>query len=584
MTWTMSIKFAYALLAMVLLSQVASAQSWADFYYHGTVVDDEGNPLSLGDVAIYDESGYKVGTSTGVYLKSVKTDENGTFSTYLDWGSYQFVFTKDGYVSETRKYTGINVPEVNVGEIILNRSITLKLTVSTVVATPGSRLIVGFQLKNSGAEDEIVALEPSSTEGWPVMVKDESSEIKAVVLAPSLSLNLNLIVDIPVDASSANVSVTARGRTLSMKTVNVQVEGSSPTFLTCKYPSKQAQPGTTVDFKVDISNPTEQAGAMALSATYLTKSWNLSILNAEKERISTIYMSSKASSEVIVRVEVPQEATVGSMNNLTFKAALQGHVSEINLAVAIYREAATLTLSSKYPSQSIQLGVKAIYPLTLELISSKQLVQLFAEGVPAGWSVYFKTQDGRQVNSILMDFSTAELVNVEVTPALSSTQGMYNFTIKADGESAHGDLTLNAQVASSYGVKMDVDSLYISTMAKSTESVSVTVTNTGYSPLNDLALEISYPDGWETSFTPLKITTLSPNQAQTFTLTFTVPEGTSPKDYLLAVQASSSSASTDAQTIRVTVGIETSWSLYGIALLAASLITFIVLFRKLRRK
>jgi uncharacterized membrane protein len=110
------------------------------------------------------------------------------------------------------------------------------------------------------------------------------------------------------------------------------------------------------------------------------------------------------------------------------------------------------------------------------------------------------------------------------------------------------------------------------------------VTNTGYSPINDLVLGLSYPDSWEASFSPVKVTTLAPNEAQTFLLTFTVPEGASPKDYLITVQASSTAVSTALETIRVTVGVETSWSLYGIAILAVSLIAFVVLFRKLRRK
>lgn len=580
----MNIKFAFMLIAIVLMSTLASVRAFADIHYYGTVVDDEGKSLSVVEVAIYDESKYKVGTSTGVYLQSVTTNVNGTFSVYLDWGSYQFVFTKDGYVSDTRMYTGVNVPAVNVGNIELKRSVSLKLTAVTVVATPGSRLTVGFQLKNGGTEDEIVALESSSEGGWVTMVKDESSEVKTVVLAAGSSLNLNLLVDVPVNASSSKVSITAKGRVVLTKTVDVQVEGSPPALAECKYPSKQAQPGSTIDFNVDVSNPTEKAALVALSAFSVPDGWSVSILNAEKERISSIYFADKTASEVTVRVDVPESAAVGSKYNLLLHANSQGRSSDVGLTVDVYREAATLSLSSKYPSQSIQLGVKTVYPLTLTLGSSQELVELKAEGVPSGWSVYFKTQDGRQVNSILMDSSASEQVNVEVTPALSSAQGSYDFTIKADGKSAHGSLALKAQVVSSYGITMNVESLYVSTSAKATESVSVKVTNTGYSPINDLALKISYPDSWEASFAPLKVTTLTPNEAQTFQLTFVVPEGASPKDYLITVQATSTAVSTDLETIRVTVGVETSWSLYGIAILAVSLIAFAVLFRKLRRK
>jgi uncharacterized membrane protein len=568
----MNNKFACVLAVIMMMSTLANVQASANFNYYGTVVDDDGRSLNLVEVAIYDEFGNNVHTR----------EMNGTFSVMLNYGAYQFVFTKDGYISDTRKYTAA-IQAVNLGEINLKKCISIKLTTATVVVAPGSLFTAGFQLKNSGTEDETVVLEVSSEGGWPLMVKDGGSEVKAVVLTAGSSLNLNLIVDVPWNASSSNISVTAKSLTVSTETFTIQVEGSPPALAECLYPSKQGQLGGVIDFKVDVSNPLDKAALVALSTFSVPDGWGVAILNTERERISSVYLAAKAVLGVIVRVDVPESATVGSAYNLLLQASSQGRSSDVGLTVEVYRVAATLLLSSKYPSQSIQLGVKTVYPLTLTLGSSQELVELTAEGVPSGWSVYFKTQGG-QVNSILMDSSSSEQVNIEVTPALSSAQGSYDFTIKADGKSAHGSLTLEAQVASSYGIKMVVESLYVSTSAKASESVSVKVTNTGYSPINDLVLGLSYPDSWEASFSPVKVTTLAPNEAQTFLLTFTVPEGASPKDYLITVQASSTAVSTALETIRVTVGVETSWSLYGIAILAVSLIAFVVLFRKLRRK
>jgi uncharacterized membrane protein len=569
----MNPKFSFAFITLMLVSNLAYVQASANYNYYGAIVDDDGSSLNLVEVDIYNEFGTHLQTR----------EVNGTFSFFLNFGSYQLVFTKNGYITDTRNYASA-LQDVNIGEIKLKRSVSMKLTDATVVATPGSRLTMGFQIKNSGTEDEIVALETSSEGGWATMITDENSEVKAVALAAGASQNLNILTDIPIDASSSIVSITAHGLTISTKTINVQVEGSPISLVGCKYPSKQAQPGSTIDFKVDVINPTEKATLLTLSTLSTPNGWSAAILNAEKERISSIYLAAKAGSEVTIRVDVPENAVVGSTSDLVIQASSQGRTSEVRLKIEIYLEAATLSLSSKYPSQSIQLGVKTIYPLTLTLGSSQELVELKAEGIPTGWSAYFKTQDGRQINSILIDSNASEQVNLEVTPALSSAQGSYDFTIKADGKSAHGNLALKAQVASSYGIKMSVESLYVSTSAKATESVSVKVTNTGYSPINDLELKISYPDSWEASFKPLKVTTIAPNEAQTFLLTFTVPEGASPKDYLITVQATSTAISTDLETIRVTVSVETSWSLYGITILAVSLVAFAVLFSKLRRK
>jgi len=277
----MKTKFVFALVTIILMSSLVNMHALAALNYYGTVVDEDGKPLNLVEVAIYDDPGNTAGTSTGIYLKSVATDINGTFSVYLDWWkSYQFIFKKDGYVSDTLNYTGIDVQTVSMGEIKLVRNVSLQLNVATVVTAPGSRLTLGFQIKNSGKEDEIVALETTSG-NWATMIKSENIEVKAVVLAAGSALNLNLIVDVPLDASSSIVSLIAQGRAVSTKTFNVKVEGQPPTLAVCTYPSKQAQPGGNVDFKVEVNNPTEQAALVNLSVNNMPDKWGITILNTE---------------------------------------------------------------------------------------------------------------------------------------------------------------------------------------------------------------------------------------------------------------------------------------------------------------
>ena len=131
---------------------------------------------------------------------------------------------------------------------------------------------------------------------------------------------------------------------------------------------------------------------------------------------------------------------------------------------------------------------------------------------------------------------------------------------------------------------MELDTLYLQTKAQASEVVTVTVANKGYSPLTNVVLDISYPDGWTATFTPVKVTTLNPNESGTFLLTVTVPEGAAPKDYLVTVQATSGEASATTQTVRVTVGVESSWTIYGLVILVIAVGAFALLYLKLRRR
>jgi uncharacterized membrane protein len=92
------------------------------------------------------------------------------------------------------------------------------------------------------------------------------------------------------------------------------------------------------------------------------------------------------------------------------------------------------------------------------------------------------------------------------------------------------------------------------------------------------------PTGWDSSISPLKISTINPNEAQTFQATFSVPEGTAPQDYIISVTAVSSEISSTTQSIRVTVSVESSWAIYGVVILIIAAAIFVLIFKKLRRK
>jgi uncharacterized membrane protein len=175
-------------------------------------------------------------------------------------------------------------------------------------------------------------------------------------------------------------------------------------------------------------------------------------------------------------------------------------------------------------------------------------------------------------------------VDLQVTPALSSDKNSYSFAVTAQGDYSSGKIALDASIGGSYGLTMAVDSLYFATNAGSTYTETVTLTNTGYSSLNNLQLSLTYPSGWTVTATPIKVTTLDSNSKATFTLTITPPTGTAAQDYLVQLTATSDEVETSQQSIRVTVNVESSWSIYGIILLIVAAGVFALLYRKLRRR
>jgi len=575
--------FAMLLAVICVLAQTATIFADANFHYHGTIVDEGGDPLAGATIKVVDQTASRIGSGTGLYVATATTDVNGRFSFYIDYGTYDLTISKEGYISQIFRYSGVNVPRIEVGNVTLKRNVLVTMSAAALVASPGSRLTMSVQVSNGGSAEETVDVQATAPEGWSAFLKNEAGEVKSLILKAGATTSLNLVVDVPVDATSGEIELVVSGRASVTKTLTIVVEGAPTSIATCTYPSKIVSPGGTISYKVAITNPSGEAGVIMLKTMGVPSGWSAYFLNDDKEEIDSVYVQSASSVTVTLRVQVSSATAVDTIGSLIVTAQLGERSTEVPLALKVEQRAATIELGAKYPSQSLKLSVATVYPITLSIHSS-ELVQLSADGVPEGWSVVFKTQDGRQVNSVLLEADTTESINVEVTPSLSSSQGQYSFTIVATGETEEGNLALTADIVGSYSLVMSLDSLYLQTIAKSSEVVTVTVTNKGYSPLTNVELALSYPDGWTTAFTPMKITTLAPNEKATFQLTVTVPEGASPKDYLVSVQATSGEASATVQTIRVTVEMESSWSIYGVVLLAAGAGVFVLIYKKLKRK
>jgi len=281
---------------------------------------------------------------------------------------------------------------------------------------------------------------------------------------------------------------------------------------------------------------------------------------------------------------VPSDAEKGDYS-FSIKANYSGETFSLPLTVTVKIESPQLTITSKYPSQTVSLGETTTYPIIITNPGAKQLVNLSADGVPNGWTVAFKTSAGVQINSILVSADSSEELSVEVTPSLDADNSAYEITVLAESDYTAGEIVLDANIGGSYSLRMSVSSLYFETNAGTTTTDVITLTNNGYSTLNNLEIEITAPsDDWNVTVSPIRVTTLEADSKTTFTLTITPPDDASPQDYLIYVTATSNEVETDQQSIRVTINTESSYSIYGIVLLLAGIGIFVLIYKKLKRK
>ena len=368
----------------------------------GVVVDDEGSRIEGVDIFVYDLlGGVILDPLSGDYLFKVSTKDNGAFRIKVDRSNYELVLKKRGYVTRSQKVSlgDARTFEINLGKIMLETGLKMDLISSSRTVNPGESLVIPFQLFNEGEDDEACLLQTISHEGWEAIITDQIGEVESLNLPSGDSAQLNLEIFVPSTASGLNkVQLIILGETTINQTLLLSVEEEVATFLSCTYPSKSGCQGDTIDFQVELSNPFYFEARFSFEIVSAPEGWNTHVLNSEGEKINEIFLEGNGKCEILVKVNIPLNATLESYNILLTTSSAN-HSDALSLKVLVESEEIpdAAEIKAKYPSQSVQLGKKATYPIMIENpLESEELFQLSAYDTPPGWEIVFKTSDDQE--------------------------------------------------------------------------------------------------------------------------------------------------------------------------------------------
>ena len=576
--------FALAIIVAMLCGPMVAVQA-SSYSITGTIIDGDDSYLSNVLITVYSELAIVSGDSLqGNIVSTTTSDAYGNFKLGLERASYTVVFKKAGYETITLNINLGVATELtySLGKITMEKSLGISSTASTLLIHDGETFSIPITVSNNG-EDDAVSITAATVDGYSATVLNSANQQVSRVLIPaggSASLTVKVIA--PMNASDADIVVTVASAVEVDYVVHLHVVGVNGEALSSTYTGRSVLPDESVDFTVVLKNPLYYSKTFQLSVNS-PELWVFYVENGEGQKINAVTLGAGESVNLHVIGDVPNDAATGDYK-LSVNATYESKTDSLPLTVTVNVTSPEFSITSKYPSQTLSLGGSATYSVTITNPGATQLVKIKAEGVPSGWTVAFKSSAGVRINSLLIAGDSSEEVQVVVTPSLDSTNAEHAFDVTAYSDYTSGTITLAANIGGSFSLDISVDSLYFETNAATTTTDVVTLTNTGYSSINNLELEITSPDGWDVVPSPIKVTTLEPNEKAIFTLSITPPTGTSAKDYLVKVSATSDEVSTDEQSIRVTVNVESSWSIYGLLLLAAGGGLFWLLYKKLKRK
>jgi len=535
-------------------------------------------------------------SSDGNLIQSDETSSDGYFTIELPLDTTISIhFSKDGYVAVTKTVSFESAgEELEFGEIVLVKALTLYASILNTVANPKEKLLLPFVVNNIGEDLEIVEFSVSNPNEWSARILDQNGrEVKNAALSSSTTLNLQLEVTIPLTTTGANkLTLTAIGKTISTIDFLINVEPINESMMFCRFPGKWAILGDPVLFQMELRNPFGFEMHFKISVDSLPSDWTASIKTANDEHVTEIILGADESVDLVVEVESPTSATAGE--NYEFLVRVESvdyNVTDsLPLILALDEPEAVeeIVITTKFPDVTVEAGEPVEYQIKLGNFGNLNRILFLSIEPPADWKAVFKSGslEISQLNIAPMSIGGAEDLTIEVTPPSTVTLGTYDIPVQIKSETGAvlAEIDLKATITGSYDLRLSMSTLLTSTTSGDSASFTATVTNIGFSTLSVIGLDIEVEDGWDVEISPTQLDLLRPQESFSFKVTIYTPKDTVSGDYLVTLTGLSDQVDSNPTQVRVTVNTPTSWGIYGFGIAIIIIIALVLVFRKFRRR
>ena len=370
---------------------------------------------------------------------------------------------------------------------------------------------------------------------------------------------------------------------LLLMTAVVPLGALAATFnLTTPYPAVTIQPGNTVTFPLDIAVPAPERVGLAVSGA--PKGW-MANLRGGGNIVNAVFAGGTTAATVDLSVTVPQDATPGSQT-LTVTATADQGTRTLPIEVTVLGDTGgAITLTSDFPQLSGDPTSTFSYSLTLANTGTqKQTYTLQGQG-PDGWTVSVHPSSNGQALTDTVDGGATDTLSVTAQPPSTVTAGSYPIQVTVASGSQSATTNLEADVTGAPAVTLSTPNQVLNAQvtAGSTGTVSLVVTNTGSTVLQNVAVTASAPTGWTTTFAPTTIDTIQPGSAATVDATLKPSSDALAGDYdvTFTVTAGTATANVD---IRTTVQTSPLWGFIGLALIVIVIVGLGWVFRRFGRR
>ena len=345
-------------------------------------------------------------------------------------------------------------------------------------------------------------------------------------------------------------------------------------WLTTDYPSVTARAGDSTTVKIKLQNYGLPPERVALSVDGVPQGWTATILGGGAP-VTAAMPASDDNVPLSLRLDIPTGVTSGTQTVTLRAKAADGNVAlPIDVSVGQVLPA-KLVFKAKNPSLIGTAKTSFEFQFNVANQSDRDLTVKFAARAPQGFQTAFQEAYGTQdIASIPIEAGKDKDLKVKVTPPSDTKAGNYPVAVQIQAEDTTADGQMVMQVTGQPTLKLTGQDGRLSTTATAGETspVSLTLTNDGSAPAQDIALTSSPPTDWKVTFQPDKVAQLAPGQKIDVQAQLTPSSKAIAGDYMTTFNANGTGSASSSADIRVTVSTSTMWGIIGVAIVAIALL------------
>jgi uncharacterized membrane protein len=348
-------------------------------------------------------------------------------------------------------------------------------------------------------------------------------------------------------------------------------------FLLTDYPAITVRPGTTTTVNLKLRNYGLPPERFTLSVDGAPQGWTVTMLGGGQP-VAAAMVASDDSTALQLRLDVPENAAMGTTQNLTVTAKGQSTQVTLPVAVTLAKDLpAKLTLKAQLPSLRGTSKSNFEYQMEIKNDSGRNLVVSLGAQAPKNFETSFTEQYGSQeLSSIPIDAGQSKTVKLKVRPPNTIGANRYPVSVKASAEDASAETSVALEITGQPQLNIAGRDGVLSGRAEAGKeaSIPIVVTNTGTAPADEIELSSSAPNGWKVVFEPKTVDRIAPGQNKEVQARVTPPEKAIAGDYAPTFTASARGETTSTQ-FRVAVSTSTMWGIAGAGIIAIALLILV---------